>query len=143
MIPIVKDPMQAAQMLREGRIVDYEPGDGTRYDLRLMQVASFEYVLLMLNFGCFVKQPRDDDPIGANRWTTSSAYPSGVWMGMRPLLAALGWAKGPTSILQTDQSEESLLRTRQYGDNERVSPEQQAKDAAFGRKVRRLYEASQ
>lgn len=133
--PIWTTPERAAAALRAGRQIDYQPGDGTRYDCLLVgREHDHRRWLLIENLGGAI--------LPLNRAYTATSYavcktaPVGCWAGLRPLLAALGHAMGDPVYNRVDAHFEADARAHGY-DGEELD----AKDARLGRLVRRAIEA--
>jgi hypothetical protein len=136
---VFTDPEKAADRLRWGGRVDYQPGDGTRYDLMLVERVNYtprHRFLLFANpsfGGATLSLDRDIDAIAY----ALSLAPVGSWEAIRPLLVALGVCQDgePVYAKGRDSRREADLRAHNY-DGEPLN----AKDARLGRQVRRLVE---
>src|SRR5262245_16794888 len=100
------DPTAAALTLRGGENtspapVDYQPGDGTRYEVEI--VGGY---FIIANMGVAVPFPIQVG--GLNTW--AHQLPQGTWMGLRPLLCALGWAPGEPVLDPHDSVREHEFR---------------------------------
>ena len=87
-------PADAADAMRQGSWIVWEPGDGTRYVLTLVRTENLEH-LVCTNLGWTVPLPRSGPRAYDTwllRWPPAAA---GCWAGVRPILVALGAAAGP------------------------------------------------
>lgn len=140
-----RDPVEAARLLREGHVVSYMPGDATRYECVLLQVpgAPAPRFLGLANFGIILPQPFEDGRrVGLAHW--AHAIPRGSWAGLRPLLAALGWAHGDAVYDPDDSSREHDDRAGLRARTDRgadPSGSEALADGRLGFVVRELLEA--
>lgn len=133
----VASPGQAAELLQSRGEAWYEPGDGTRYDLVLVERARYrppQRYLLFKNFkGATLDLNRGE--ITAIDYVLSLA-PVGGWAAIRPVLYALGIeVNGGMTYDSYEARREADLRAHGY-DGEPFN----SRDARLGRKVRRLLE---
>lgn len=143
----LEDVAEAAADLREGCVIDWQPGDGTRYECIFFHAATYDAVgesrveefFAVINLGWTVRV-RSSLPV--DTWIRLG-LPRGSWRGLRPLLHEMGWARGGRQMIEHDQTEEFEARA------DTVSPprktegnHQEAKhDERIGRMVRNLLEA--
>jgi hypothetical protein len=129
----------AATALREGMVVDWQPGDGTRYECVSFAIKGVRF-FAVLNLGgwtCKVGGP----PRGIDTWI-ALGLPRGSWRGLRPLLHAMGWAQGGRPLNDHDAVEEFEARADTPAKRSRPHEHDEYRhDAAMGRMVRSLLEA--
>lgn len=125
---IVASPVDSARWLAQGYRIDYQPGDGTRYECEIVG----PYLIIRNLAMAVLDLSKQWDAL---RYTTDKNVPVGSWRALRPLLAALGNATGEPVMTDQDQRQEANLRARKY-DGEPLNH----KDAALGRLVRRAIE---
>lgn len=151
--PATADSVSAVALLREGEIVDWEPGDGTRYEVELIP-QNTRYgrppVLLVHNFRCTIPAPTGMGYIDLTRFLSNRAVPAGSWAGMRPLLVQLGWTKrmhepvdGPVAYdarYARDEAEARARRPSYIQTDGQYTDRQRSRDQALGRLVREAVE---
>lgn len=134
---IIVNPVEAANILNQGCVVDYQPGDGTRYECQIVKSFGHNHIerwLILRNFeGVSISLNTQWDAIG---FAISKTIPAGTWYALRPLLKALGVAKGEDTLNPYDRTREADLRAHGY-DGQPLHHG----DAALGRQVRRLIES--
>ena len=136
---LVSDPSAAALRLEAGDRVDYQPGDGSRYDVILLSRSGgseWGRVLVFTNSTFKGATLNLDHEIDCIEYCLSFA-PSGGWKVIRPLLAALGAAKGSMEVEHYDGNQEHDARLSYDGEP------LNRKDARLGRKLRRMMEDDQ
>lgn len=133
-------PSRPLRSFVRGGIVDWQPGDGTRYECALF-IKGHEW-LGIANFNSLISDPpRDMKPLSnlAAIDFFASMIPRGSWSGLRPLFAALDWIAGPTTFDRRDAEWEWNAR-KGRGQMSEVGFDPQgkerAKDQELGRMVR-------
>lgn len=95
---IVTSAERAAELLRQGDIVDYQPGDGTRYELQTFWAVFSSapgFVLACLNMHWSAVVPTEVSP----QWWALYGIQGG-WAALRPIFAA--WGRTPSYLSETD-----------------------------------------
>lgn len=135
----IANPEATAFYLRKGRRLDYEPGDGTRYEVELVGATlgsgNIDTYLIVRNLGnvAFRIIEREIDCL---HYCSMSTSPVGSWSALRPLFAALHAAPGETSLDIRDRTREAEMRTHLTNDGKPLD----GRDARIGRQIRRLVE---
>lgn len=132
----------AGQALNRGEVVDWQPGDGSRYECQIVRgfedlnpIAQEEF-LLIHNIGGPHVVPLTGRNWSVHQWARLKCLPAGCWAGLRPLLAAMVRAEGKMAYQPLDARREAEERLRNYGDGEPLNHA----DAELGRVVRRVIE---
>ncbi len=140
-VPLAQLAVDAATLLRQGRTIAWEPGEGTRYVMALVRASSADW-LCFFNVGqgmVRLKGVHADGGVGTtlSDWVYSTA-PQGGWMGILPILVAGGWVTPPTRAAEIALWPEEQTREWSY---RRAHPERlqmHDSDAALGRKIRAM-----
>lgn len=136
-----RDAAEAAERLKEGTVVDWQPGDGTRYECALfIDAARSRQFLLLLNFGYMLAKDNNGPHSHLGMW--AHKIPWGFWAGMRPLLAALGWAAGEPVYDHRDALKEGDERKNSHKRGPDPFRSEQRRDAELGQFVRGQLEAA-
>jgi hypothetical protein len=153
---VIKEPARVAIELERGAIVDYQPGDGTRYECvlayRIVQkpipnatggataaLSPKQRWLIVRNLGIALDLSKQITLINF----CIDVKVNGCWAALRPVLFVLGATVGYPSARvghlhdydPTDARFEAEMRTRHDGEPFDI------KDAKLGRTVRRAVEA--
>ena len=110
---VITDPAAAASALTSALTsapsarIDYQPGDGTRYDLLMFWSEGICY-LALLNIGGWTVPLKGRQSVDA--WV-KSGMPRGSWRGLRGLLCYLGAAVGPETY-DPDQAQRDEMNAR-------------------------------
>lgn len=122
--------------------VEYQPGDGARYDLVFAVHPHDEGrvadprprgMFVLLNHHCATVPVLDRGAVTCERYCRWQHAPVGSWRAMRPLLAYYGVATGPLHIDNHDAVREAEVRA-----NGADGAPLYSDDAILGRAVRRL-----
>lgn len=134
---VVRDPAEAATKLIDAGEVDYQPGDGTRYELFWLpggHPSEDPHGILLRNIGKRVLPYPGDRLSDAKWWIEHGNIPRGSWAGLRPLLAALHWTGGSIEFHRDDAKREYEHRSAR-GESGLDNADERA-DAKLGRSVR-------
>ena len=126
--------IDAARLLRSGRAVHWQPGDGTDYHYAVLTDDGQDY---LVHLGPSASAMRLRTAINVGDYVRST-LPRGGWRGTRPLLEGLGYRTGVPldkryTLIDFDQAREAESRAKHLGHQ----PFEQ-RDAELGRQVRIL-----
>jgi hypothetical protein len=134
---VERDPAKAARKIIDAGEVDYQPGDGTRYELFWLpggHPSEDPRGIFLRNIGSRVLPYPGNRMSGEVWWIEHGNIPRGSWAALRPLLAALNWTHGSTEYHRDDAKREYEIRSAK-GESGLDNADERS-DARLGRSVR-------
>jgi hypothetical protein len=107
--PRISNPLQATLGLTSGYVIDYEPGDGTRYECSLVVPLSRKSIryLLIENLNSIFNLGKTWN---VSTYCANRTAPLGGWYALRPIFASLNCGAGPNELNPYDKINEANVR---------------------------------